>query len=253
MNQIVPFNFEGIGVRTIQHHSLTWFAAADVAKGLGLTNTTVAISGLDADERSKFNLGRQGETNFINEPGLYKMIGSSHKPAAKRFNRWVTHEVLPSIRRDGAYLTQQTAAQWLDNPDMMIEVLNRYKATQAENQRLHDENTIMQPKALFADAVSVSSTSILVGDLAKLIKQNGVEIGANRLFKWLRDNGYLISRRGTDWNMPTQRAMNLGLFKVKETSIQHSDGHTTVNKTPKVTGKGQQYFINKFLNAEQLV
>lgn len=128
------------------------------------------------------------------------------------------------------------------------EVVKRgYAILQNENARLKIENAEMKPKALFADAVSVSETSILVGELAKLLKQNGVEIGQNRLFAWLRHNGYLISRKGTDYNMPTQKSMNLGLFKIKETSIQHSDGHVTVNKTPKVTGKGQQYFINKFL------
>lgn len=132
------------------------------------------------------------------------------------------------------------------------EIVKRgYAILQNENNQLKIENAAMQPKALFADAVSVSSTSILVGDLAKLIKQNGVDIGANRLFKWLREKGYLINRKGTDWNMPTQRSMDLKLFKVKETSIQHSDGHVSVNKTPKVTGKGQQYFINRFLNDER--
>lgn len=129
------------------------------------------------------------------------------------------------------------------------EVVKRgYAILQNENARLKIENAEMKPKAIFADAVSVSDTSILVGELAKLLKQNGVEIGQNRLFAWLRQNGYLINRKGTDYNMPTQRSMNLGLFKIKETSIQHSDGHVTVNKTPKVTGKGQQYFINKFLS-----
>ena len=129
------------------------------------------------------------------------------------------------------------------------EVVKRgYAILQNENARLKIENAEMKPKALFADAVSVSETSILVGELAKLLKQNGVEIGQNRLFAWLRRNGYLISRRGNDYNMPTQKSMNLGLFKIKETSITHADGHVTVNKTPKVTGKGQQYFINKFLS-----
>lgn len=132
------------------------------------------------------------------------------------------------------------------------EIVKRgYAILQNENTKLKIENAAMHPKALFADAVSVSSTSILVGDLAKLIKQNGVDIGANRMFKWLREKGYLINRKGTDWNMPTQRSMELKLFKVKETSIQHSDGHVSVNKTPKVTGKGQQYFINRFLNDER--
>lgn len=128
------------------------------------------------------------------------------------------------------------------------EVVKRgYAILQNENTQLKLENEQMKPKALFADAVSVSKSTILIGELAKILKQNGVEIGATRLFAWLRENGYLISRKGSDWNMPTQRSMNLGLFEIKETTITHSDGHTTINKTTKVTGKGQQYFINKFL------
>ena len=132
-----------------------------------------------------------------------------------------------------------------NSPEMVMK--RALEIADAKVKALETENAVMRPKALFADAVSVSETSILVGELAKLLKQNGVEIGQNRLFAWMRQNGYLINRKGTDYNMPTQRSMNLGLFKIKETSIQHSDGHVTVNKTPKVTGKGQQYFINKFL------
>lgn len=128
------------------------------------------------------------------------------------------------------------------------EVVKRgYAILQNENTQLKLENDQMKPKALFADAVSVSKTTILVSELAKILRQNGVNIGANRLFAWMRENGYLISRKGTDWNMPTQRSMELGLFNIKETTITHSDGHTTISKTTKVTGKGQQYFINKFL------
>lgn len=135
-----------------------------------------------------------------------------------------------------------------NSPEMVMK--RALEIADAKVKALETENAVMRPKAIFADAVSVSETSILVGELAKLLKQNGVEIGQNRLFTWLRQNGYLISRKGTDYNMPTQKSMDLGLFKIKETSIQHSDGHVTVNKTPKVTGKGQQYFINKFLSKE---
>lgn len=251
MHQIQVFGFEGINVRTVDADDQVWFAAPDVAKALGLTNTTVAVNGLDSDERTKFSLGRQGETNFISEPGLYRLIGASRKSAAKRFNRWVTHEVLPTIRKHGAYMTPDTIKQVLLNPDTVIELATQLKAEQAKTARLSEDNRVMQPKALFADAVSTSHTSILVGDLAKLIKQNGVDIGGQRLFAWLRTNGYLIKRQGTDFNSPTQRAMNLGLFEVKETAITHSDGHVTVNKTPKVTGKGQQYFVNKFLGSQE--
>ncbi|GEK28488.1 phage antirepressor KilAC domain-containing protein [Furfurilactobacillus siliginis] len=146
------------------------------------------------------------------------------------------------------YATPETVDQMLSNPDTMIEILTRYKEAQADNQRLHDENTIMQPKALFADAVSTSHSTILIGELAKLLRGNGVDIGQNRLFQWLRGNGYLIARKGTGFNSPTQRAMDMELFKVKETAIDHANGSVTISKTTKVTGKGQQYFINKFLN-----
>lgn len=203
MNELQDFSFEGKTVRTIQSGNLTWFAAIDVVESLGLSNVTTAIKPLDPDERAKFNLGRQGETNFISEPGIYKLIGASRKPAAKRFNRWVTHDVLPSIRQQGMYMEPAKVEQLLSNPDTMIEVLTRYKESEAERRRLHDENEIMKPKALFADAVSESERNILVGELAKVIKQNGIAIGQNRLFRWLRDHDYLIKRKGTDWNMPT--------------------------------------------------
>lgn len=132
-----------------------------------------------------------------------------------------------------------------NNPEMVVQRALQIQTRKVEALQL--ENAEMRPKALFADSVSASHTSILVGDLAKLVKQNGVEIGANRLFKWLRSEGYLIRRKGTDWNMPTQKSMDLGLFEVKETVVSHSDGHTSINKTPKVTGKGQVYFVNKLV------
>lgn len=239
MNELQNFNFEGNEVRTIQRDSITWFAANDVTKNLGLSNTTVAVSRLDDDEVTKFNLGGlSGSTNFISEAGLYKLVGSSHKPAAKKFNRWVTHEVLPTIRRTGQYSVQEQL------PHSFAEAL-QLAADQAKQIELQ------KPKVLFADSVATSHTTILIGELAKILRGNGIDVGATRLFQWLRDNGYLISRKGSDWNMPTQKAMNLGLFKIKETSISHSDGSVSVSKTTKVTGKGQQYFINKFLSVKE--
>lgn len=248
MPELQTFNFEGNGVRTVQKDSLTWFAASDIARTLGLSNTTMAVKKLDSDELTKFNLGSQaGETNFISEPGLYKLIGSSRKAAAKRFNRWVTHEVLPSIRQHGVYMTAEVTERAVSDPDFLIKLATQIK--QERQQRIEAEQQIeqMKPKVLFADAVATSQTAILVGDLAKLLRGNGVDIGANRLFTWMRTNGYLIGGHRMDRNMPTQRSMDMGLFKVKETVINHSDGHTSISKTPKVTGKGQTYFINKFL------
>lgn len=236
MNDLQSFTFEGTRVQTIQNNGWTWFKVKDVALILGLTNPTMAIRNLDEDERTKFNLGRQGATNFVSEPGLYKLIGASHKPAAKKFNRWVTHEVLLSIRQTGSYTVQQQPQL----PQSFAEALQLAadQAKQLEEQK---------PKVLFAESVATSNSTILVGDLAKIISGNGVSIGANRLFSWMRQNHYLINRRGSDWNMPTQRSMNMGLFQIKETVINRSDGSPTVSKTARVTGKGQQYFIKKFL------
>lgn len=251
INQVTVFSFEGQGVRTVTINKVPYFVGKDVADVLGYKNGSRDVNAhVDDEDKLKYQIstaGQMREQVVITESGVYSLIFGSKLPSAKRFKHWVTNEVLPSIRKEGAYVTPQTAADWLNNPDMMIEVLNRYKDAQAENQRLHDENTVMQPKALFADAVATAHTTILVGELAKLIKQNGVEIGPQRLFKWLRANGYLIKRKGSDWNMPTQKSMSMKLFKVKEGSVQNPDGSVRITKTPKVTGKGQQYFINKFL------
>lgn len=247
MNELQLFQFEDNQIRTVSSNGIIWFSAPDVTNALKLTNTTVALKSLDGDEVTKFNLGGlSGETNFISEPGLYKLIGASRKPAAKRFNRWVTHEVLPSIRKHGAYMTPETIEKAIYNPDFIINLATKLKDEQAKTAALTADNETMKPKALFADAVATSHTSILIGDLAKLIRQNGVDIGQNRLFAWLREHGYLIGS-GDRRNMPTQRAMDLGLFDIKERTFQNPDGSVRITKTTKVTGKGQQYFINKFL------
>lgn len=246
MNQPQLFNFKGQQVRTVTINNEPYFVATDVTKILGLTNTTVALSRLDEDERSKFNLGRQGKANVVNEYGLYELIIASRKSEAHEFKRWITHEVLPSIRKHGAYMTPQTIEKALLSPDTIINLATQLKEEQEQRKHLQEENEQMKPKALFADAVSTSNSSILIGQLAKILRQNGVSIGQNRLFAWMRKHGYL-GTRGSNRNVPTQRSMELGLFKTKETVINHSDGHTTVNITTKITGKGQQYFIQKFL------
>lgn len=221
--------------------------ASDVCKALDILNTTQAIQKLD-DERSMFNIGRQGEANCVNEYGLYSLVLVSRKLAAKKFKRWITHEVVPSIRKHGMYATDEL----LNDPDLAIKAFTALKEEREKNRLLQAENEKMAPKALFADAVAASETSILVGELAKLLKQNGVEIGQKRLFSWLRENGYLI-KRGTDYNMPTQRAMEMKLFEIKETTIHVPDGSVRISKTVKVTGKGQLYFINRFLNDKTTV
>ena len=175
---------------------------------------------------------------IVSEAGLYSLILKSRKPEAKAFKRWITHDVIPAIRKTGGYHVPQSPEE-----QMAQGLLAAQKLLAEKDKRIEE----MRPKEIFADAVSVSKTDILIGDLAKLIKQNGHDIGQKRLFAWLREKGYLIKRKGLDWNMPTQRAMEMKLFRVKETVVTHADGHTTVNKTPKVTGKGQVYFVNKFL------
>ncbi|MCI0374945.1 phage antirepressor [Lacticaseibacillus paracasei] len=251
MNELQEFNFQGNQLRTVMIDSEPFFVGKDAATAIGYSNTRKAIrdhvkAKYQREERIVTPFGTQTMT-VISEPGLYQLASESKLPSAGPFQDWVYEEVLPSIRKHGAYMTPETIEKAIYNPDFIINLATQLKDEQAKTAALTADNETMKPKALFADAVATSHTTILVGDLAKVIKQNGVDIGAKRLFAWLREQGYLIKRIGADYNSPTQRAMELGLFEVKETAISHSDGHVTVQKTPKVTGKGQQYFINKFL------
>ena len=247
MNKISTFNNPDFGtVRITTINDEPWFVAADVCRALDLSNPTIATNRLDEDERAKFNLGRQGEGTIINEPGLYSLVLGSRKPEAKAFKRWITHDVSPAIRKTGGYVndTQQFV-------DYYFSDVNTYgKAAIAlmldETKRMADKLREQEPKVVFADAVETSKTSIPIGDLAKLIKQNGVDIGQNRLFSWLRQNDYLI-KSGDRRNMPTQKSMDLGLFEVKISTFYRPDGTVDILKTTKVTGKGQTYLINKFL------
>lgn len=262
MNQPQIFNFKGNSVRTVLINNVPYFVGKDIAKILGYVNPTKTIRNHVDEEDKKMGVqngtppiidtfGRKQYPTFINESGLYSLVLSSKLPQAREFKHWITHEVLPTIRKHGAYMTSETIENTLTNPDFIIKLAMQLK--QEKKDRLAAEQRVneMKPKALFAEAVAVSHTAILVGDLAKLLRGNGVNIGANRLFAWMRDHGYLISGNRMDRNMPTQRSMDLGLFKVKETVINHSDGHTSISKTPKVTGKGQTYFIQKFLKIIQ--
>lgn len=251
MNELQEFNFQGNQLRTVLIDSEPFFVGKDAATAIGYSNTRKAIrdhvkAKYQREERIVTPFGTQTMT-VISEPGLYQLAGESKLPSAGPFQDWVYEQVLPSIRKHGAYMTPETIEKAIYNPDFIINLATQLKDEQAKTAALTADNETMKPKALFADAVATSHTTILVGDLAKVLKQNGVDIGAKRLFAWLREQGYLIKRIGADYNSPTQRAMELGLFEVKETAISHSDGHVTVQKTPKVTGKGQQYFINKFL------
>lgn len=253
-NKMTVFSSAEFGaVRTMETaDGKVMFCGADVAKALGYSDAPKAIKAHCKEDGWVIypvidSMGRTQQAKFITEGNVYRLITHSKLPNAERFETWVFDEVLPTIRKHGAYMTDNTLEKALTSPDFLIQLATNLKEEQAKRKALESRIEADKPKVIFADAVSASYTSILVGDLAKLLKQNGVKIGANRLFQWLRNNGYLISRKGTDWNMPTQKSMELGLFEVKETAVTHADGHSTVNRTPKVTGKGQQYFVNKFL------
>lgn len=249
-NRLQVFSYKGNEVRTVLRDGEPWWVLKDVCDILELSNSRMVADRLDDDEKGVSiadTPGGKQEITIVSESGLYSVILLSRKPEAKKFKRWVTHEVLPTIRKHGVYVTPAKLEEIMNDPDAWIKVLTALKEERAEKELLALEAEQNKPKVVFADAVSVSDGAILIGELAKILKGNGVNIGQNRLFERLRQDGYLIKRQGTDYNAPTQRAMELGLFKVKETAITHSDGHVTISKTTKVTGRGQQYFINLFL------
>ena len=243
-------------IRTVEIKNEPWFVGKDVAEVLGYSNTMKAIRDHVKDnhklaERIVLS-GQTREAILIDEAGVYSLIMRSKLPTAERFQEWVTSEVLPAIRKTGGYIN---GSESMSDDEIMARALLMAQKTIENNKerisQLESDNDRMRPKEIFADAVAASDQTILIGDLAKLIKQNGYDIGQKRLFEWLRQNGYLIKRKGADYNSPTQRAMEMGLFRIKETSITCPDGHTKVNKTTKVTGKGQQYFLNLFLSEDE--
>ena len=245
--EIQRFEFKGASLRTLTDEAgEPWFVAKDVCDILGHSNVSMALDRLDDDERSKFNLGRQGETNIVNEAGLYSLVLGSRKPEAHEFKRWVTHEVLPQIRKTGGYIPTTDAD---DDMTILAKAVMIGQRTMEEQKRriAAQESHIneLEPKAWFADAVAASDGTCPIGELAKMLRQNGLDIGQNRLFEILRQDGYL-GKTGSNRNVPTQKAMDLGLFRIKETAITHSDGHVTINRTAKVTGKGQTYFISRY-------
>ena len=244
MNELQIFKNEEFGeVRTVTIDNEPWFVGKDVAMALGYQNASKALAD-HVEECDKLNneslssLGQRGGW-LINESGLYALIFGSKLESAKRFKYWVTSEVLPAIRKTGGYRMQAPQGKEL----LALAVLEAQKTIEEQTTQIER----MKPKEIFADAVATSHTAILIGDLAKLLKQNGVETGQKRLFVWMRENGYLIKRKGADWNTPTQKSMEMGLFEVKESTVNNPDGSVRINRTTKVTGKGQQYFINKFL------
>jgi anti-repressor protein len=257
MTDLQIFNSPEFGaIRTIEKGGEPWFVGKDVATALGYNNPRDAFK-KHIDEEDKGvakcdTLGGTQETTIINESGLYSLVLSSKLPTAKKFKRWVTNEVIPSIRKHGAYMTPETLEKVLLSPDTLMQLAQNLKDEQEKRKALEAQIESQKPAVLFTGAVETSKTSILIGELAKMLKQNGVNIGQNRLFAWMREKGYLIKRKGTDYNMPTQRSMDMGLFEIKETTINNPDGSIKISKTPKVTGKGQVYFINLFLSKEEL-
>lgn len=257
MTDLQIFNSPEFGaIRTIEKDGEPWFVGKDVAAALGYKDTVNALkSHVDAEDKGGWQITTQfgdKETTIINESGLYSLVLSSKLPTAKKFKRWVTSEVIPSIRKHGAYMTPDRLQDVLLNPDTLIQLAQNLKDEQEKRKALEAQIESQKPAVLFTGAVETSKTSILIGELAKMLKQNGVNIGQNRLFAWMREKGYLIKRKGTDYNMSTQRSMDMGLFEIKETTINNPDGSIKISKTPKVTGKGQVYFINLFLNKEEL-
>lgn len=254
-SNVQPFEFEGNKMRTSQDkNGNPLFCAKDAAIILGYTNPNKAIRDHTRGERIVhpfITAGGTQEIQFITEGDLYRLIASSKLPAAQKFEKWIYDEVLPSIRRHGVYATDVTIDSILNDPDFGIRLLTDLKDERARRREAERAIEAQKPKVLFADAVATSKRSILIGELAKILKQNGVKTGQNRLFKQLREDGFLMKRNGNP-NMPTQKSMELGLFEVKETSIAHSDGHVSLNFTTKVTPKGQQYLIQKYLGCTPL-
>lgn len=252
MQSVQVFNNPAFGnIRVAGTEANPQFCLTDVCKALKLSAKGVnqrlgdeVISNYPITDK----LGREQQALFVNEDGLYDVILDSRKTEARQFRKWITSEVLPTIRKHGAYMTDDALHKAIQNPDFLIQLATELK--NEKQKRLVAEKKIQEtrPQVIFADAVTASSDSILVGELAKLIKQNGVDTGQRRLFKWLRGNGYLCKKTGECFNERTQYSMELGLFEIKKTVIQKPDGSAIISKTVKVTGKGQVYFVNKFLS-----
>ena len=251
MNELEIFKNEEFGeIRTITINNEPWFVSKDVAFVLGYSNPRDAISKhVDVEDKGVAKcdtLGGSQDLTVINESGLYSLILSSKLPTAKKFKHWVTSEVLPTIRKHGAYMTDEKAFDVLHNAGGLADLLQQ-AAEQLKQKDVQIER--MKPKALFADAVASSKNSILIGELAKIIKAKGYDIGQNKLFTWMRENGYLM-KTGEAYNQPTQKSMELGLMEIKKSTINNPDGSIRTTTTTKITGKGQVYFVNKFCKSE---
>ncbi|MBC3101985.1 phage antirepressor [Staphylococcus haemolyticus] len=255
MNELQVFKNSQFGnLEILTFEGKEWFPAIQVAEILGYANPRDAISRHTKNKgvvnHDVLSNGGVQRKKFIDEGNLYRLITRSKLPQADEFEEWVFEDVLPSIRKHGLYATDNVIENTLNNPDYIINILTEYKKEKEHNLTLEQQIKDNKPKVLFADSVAGSENSILVGELAKLLKQNGVDVGQNRLFKWLRNNGYLIKKSGESYNLPTQKSMDLEILDIKKRVINNPDGSSKITRTPKVTGKGQQYFINKFLAGE---
>ena len=254
MNELKIFSNEKYGeVRTAVINNEPYFMLADVCRVLEIKNSRDIKNRLNSKGVGTTDIltkGGKQQATFINESNLYKLAFTSRKKEAEEFTEWVTSEVLPTIRKTGGYLTPEKVEEVLSNPDTIIKLATDLKEERAKRQEAEALLQVAKPKVVFADSVANSENTILIGELAKLIKQNGYDIGQKRLFAWMRENGFLIKQQGSSYNMPTQKAMQLELFKIKESSIIQPDGAVRLTRTVKVTGKGQQYFINKFLGEQ---
>ena len=251
MGELQIFLSEEFGkIRVVERNSEPWFVGKDVAAALGYSNTRDALYKHVRENHKGVTIcdtpGGSQQLIIIDEAGLYSLIMRAKTEKAEAFQEWVTSKVIPAIRKHGGYLTAEKIEEVLADPDTIIRLAKSLKEERAARARAEKQLEAAKPKVLFADAVSASKTSILIGDMAKLLKQNGHDIGQKRLFRWLRENGYLIKRPGAEYNSPTQRAMEKGLFEIKETTVTQADGRVIITKTIKVTGRGQVYFINLF-------
>lgn len=254
-NKLQIFKNQEFGeLRAILRDGEPWFVAKDVCATLELNNSAQALSRLDEDERNTIILNEgigNPQKSIVSESGLYSLALGSRKPQAKPFKRWVTHEVIPTIRKHGMYATPETAEKILGDPDFLIETLQTLKKERALRQEAEQKIEQDKPKVLFAEAVGSSKQSILIRELAKLLAQNGIQIGEKRLFSWLRANGFLISKLGDDYNLPSQYSMERKLMVIRERTYS-DDVHTRILRTPMITGKGQRYFVDRFLNKERM-
>ena len=251
MNELKIFENAAFGaVRVVMKDGEPWFVAKDVCECLDLGNPRTSIALLDEDEKGVHTVDTPGgpqEVSIISEAGLYSLILRSRKPEAKAFKRWVTHDILPAIRRHGAYLTPDMTEKVLSDPDTIIRLATDLKVEREKRRKLEAQAAADRPRVVFAESIEVAKTSILVGEMAKLIKQaTGCDMGQNRFFEWLRANGYL-HKQGSQKNMPTQRCIDAGWMEIKEGTRIGSSGECHITRTPKITGKGQIYFVNLFL------